>query len=500
MRFFVRLLFPALVAFLVGVGFSSYVFSSYPFAATFLCIGFVALGYGILPRGSKYVPLVVVVALGIALGIFRYELWESAPVDPILRSQVGKEVFLRAMVVDEPDIREERTHLTVLFKEMERGGALLPTSGRALLLVPHYPEYAYGDVLEVKGKLELPKKFANKDGARTFDYPGYLKAKGISYQLFSPQVEMVGREQGNPIMAALFSLKHAFLKNIARTISEPGSALAGGILFGGKQSLGEEWTQHFRVVGLVHVVVLSGYNMTIVAEYLGKFFQFLKFGFYGSISVSALGIIFFALMAGAGATVVRAAIMALLVLLARLTGRTYAMGRALLFAGVLMVLQNPGILAHDPSFQLSFLASLGLVYAAPLIERRLTRLKNVPWLREIVTATLSTQLFVLPLLFYQTGMFSIVALPANLLVLPVVPLAMLFAFLTGLLGFVGDLLAFLPGLPAAGLLSWMLLTTRLGVMVPFAAITVPPISGVFVLLLYGVLGFFVWRISSRQKP
>src|SRR3989338_8053702 len=113
MRFFVRLLFPALVAFLVGIGFSSYVFSSYPFAATFLCIGFVALGYGFLDRGSKYVPLVVVVALGIALGIFRYELWEGAPTHPILQSQIGKEVLLRAMVIDEPDVREERTHLKV---------------------------------------------------------------------------------------------------------------------------------------------------------------------------------------------------------------------------------------------------------------------------------------------------------------------------------------------------------------------------------------------------
>ena len=127
--------------------------------------------------------------------------------------------------------------------------------------------------------------------------------------------------------------------------------------------------------------------MTIVAEWLAVLFLFL--GFYPSIIMASIGIVLFTLMTGAGATVVRAAIMALLVLLARLTGRTYDVSRALLFAGVIMVAIDPGILLYDPSFQLSFLAALGLLHVAPLIKPYFSKPRRSPILEEVVVSTLA---------------------------------------------------------------------------------------------------------------
>lgn len=484
-----------LAAFLGGVFVASFVLSGVFVAASLLLIAFaVLLLMPIVPLRAGATIALALVAL--ALGVLRYDLWQEHPPDPPLAALAGRAASFIGIVVDEPDIREGGARLSVQITEAAADGATTTVSGRALLLVDRYPEYAYGDRLAFRGTLELPRAFAD-DRARVFDYPMYLKTKGIDHQVFDPSVTLLARGEGSALRRGLLSLKRAFLENIARALPEPESALAGGILLGGKRTLGEEWNERFRVVGLVHILVLSGYNMTIVAEWLGR--SALLFGFSAGTSLAALGVVLFALMAGAGATVVRAAIMALLVLFARLTGRTSDAFRALLFAGALMVAHDPGILAHDPSFQLSFLASLGLIYLAPVIERRTTLLAGFPRLRDALIATLATQIFVLPLLLYQTGLFSVVALPANLLVLPLVPLAMLCSFFAGVLGFLGDVPAIVGALPAEILLSYILLVGRWGAELPFAAVEIPALAGWAVAAGYAVIGILLYSAHLRTN-
>ena len=127
--------------------------------------------------------------------------------------------------------------------------------------------------------------------------------------------------------------------------------------------------QLFRIVGLIHIVVLSGYNMTVVADGVARLFRFLSLR--SRTVVGTVLIILFSLMVGGGATVIRAAIMTILALIARTLGRVADAGRLLFIAGIIMLLENPRILLGDPSFQLSFLATLGLIYLSPLVEKRL---------------------------------------------------------------------------------------------------------------------------------
>ena len=492
MQFVSRLFVPALVSFIVGVGIAAYVSMS-PIAVMLLLFAATLL-FCMVVLGAKRVRYLLfgICALSVALGMLRFSLWADAPNDPVLSSAFGKTLVLRGVVSDEPDVRETSTQLTFSVNELVDGERLGRVEGKMLLIVPRYPEYRYGDVIEIRGELKKPESFSEDDG-RVFDYPNYLKTKGIAYQMFHPDVTILGRGKGNLVKAKLFSAKHAFLERLGRSLPEPENALAGGILLGGKRSLGEEWTDRFREAGIVHIVVLSGYNMTIVAEWLGVAFLFL--GFYGSLTVSAAGIVLFALMTGAGATVVRAAIMALLVLFARINGRTGTMGRALLVAGVLMVLQNPAILAFDPSFQLSFLASLGLVFVAPFLRERILMFRKHPMIDEVLISTLATQVVVLPLLLYQTGILSTIALFANLLVLPLIPVTMFFAFVTGLLGFLGHAVAFLPALPTSAFLAFILAVGKYGAALPFAALHLPPISGWLVFLVYAMLALFIYRSS-----
>jgi competence protein ComEC len=295
---------------------------------------------------------------------------------------------------------------------------------------------------------------------------------------------------------ALFAIKHAILAQMNRIIPEPESSLAGGITLGAKASLGERELDLFRIAGIVHVVVLSGYNITIVADSIMRVMSFLPRMF--SLAMGSLGVLFFAVMTGGGATVVRASIMAFLVVVARATGRTHDAGRMLIIAAALMILWNPYIVLFDPSFQLSFIATLGLIYLAPIVERKCSRIPERFGLRSIAASTLAAQIAVLPLLLYQSGIFSTVALPVNMLALPLVPLAMLTSFLAAMFGFLGWIFAMPFGFVAYLLLAYMFGVVHFFAAIPLASFVVPAfplwVVGVSYVLLIA-LTMRVYRVS-----
>ncbi len=483
-----------LIAFLAGVA-SVWVF---PFSVTLPLFFLFFIGVALLGIVEHFSPRVLFFAsllLFLVLGIFRGATVFAVPTDPHLARATGNTVTISGVIIDEPDVRERATHLVVRAEELRIGESSQSVSGTLIAFAPRYPEFRYGDVVRLSGTLKFPEVLSEEDG-RTFDYPSYLAVKGVSYTMFAREVVGTGEERGNPVKSILFDIKKDFQNALAEALPEPQSALLSGLLLGGKQSLGEDWLERFRIAGIVHIVVLSGYNMTIVAEWLVVIFRFL--GFFGSLSAGALGIVLFAIMTGGGATVVRAAIMAILVLIARATGRTAEMGRALLIAAALMVAVSPRILLFDPSFQLSFLASLGLVFVAPALERRVTRWKERRVLREVIISTLATQIMVLPLLLYQTGMLSLVALPTNIIVLPLIPLAMLSGFVAGIVVLVTPPLWFVVGIVPYVLLSYILLVAEYVARIPFAALSVTlPLTGVVV--AYLVIAVMLFREERRAR-
>ena len=189
-------------------------------------------------------------------------------------------------------------------------------------------------------------------GTNNFDWPAYLAKDAIYYEMFYPRTEFVSAGNGFWLKEKLFSLKEKFLSAIAKVVPEPHSAFLGGITIGAREGLPESLQEKFRTTGVAHIVALSGYNITIVAETIMLFLSFLPQ--YLAIGGGVTGVILFAIMTGASATVLRASIMALLALTARATGRIYTVSWALFLAGFFMVLQNPKILRFDTPFQLSF--------------------------------------------------------------------------------------------------------------------------------------------------
>ena len=172
------------------------------------------------------------------------------------------------------------------------------------------------------------------------------------------------------------------------------------------------------------------------------------------------------------------------------------MTRVFFIAGFFMLLHNPKILVFDVSFQLSFLATVGLIYFSPLIEPKVKWVTEKWKLREIVVATISTQIFVLPFLLYKTGLFSVVSLPVNLLILTAIPATMLLGFLAGTSAFVSAALATPFAWGAYTLLAYELGVVEWFARLPFASITLAAFPSWLAILVY----LFYFVIYLRLRP
>jgi competence protein ComEC len=256
----------------------------------------------------------------------------------------------------------------------------------------------------------------------------------IYYQFLNPKINLIGEGEGSYVQEKLFDFKNSFLEKISLVIREPESSLMGGIILGAKSSLDKDLTESFKRVGLIHIVALSGYNITVVADSLMRVTWFLPLA--SRLLAGSIVIVLFGLMTGGGSTVVRASIMVLLAMLARATGRIYLVGSALIVAATVMILYDPKIFVFDISFQLSFLATAGLIFFTPILEKKLEFTTERFGLRGALVSTLSAQLAVWPFILYKMGNFSLVSIPVNLLIGPVIPATMFFGFLTGSVGFI----------------------------------------------------------------
>ena len=399
--------------------------------------------------------------------MIRYFMWRQFENESYLESHIEEEVLFEGMIVEETQDTETAQKIIV---DISRIADRSPEHKiKVIISAPFYPRFEYGDYVSVLGIVKKPEAF--ESNGRSFDYPSFLAKDRIYYKVNSPTVTVIAHDKGSPVTAILFKIKRSFVKHIESVVPRPESSLLGGYLVEGKQSLSKNLQEEFKTVGVIHTVALSGYNVTVIVQGVMKLLSFLTLRF--QLIGGAGAIILFTVMTGASATVVRAAIMALVAMSGQALGRSYNVFRALVLAAFVMTVWNPMTLVFDPSFQLSFLATLGLIFLSPIITPRLAWISEKFKLRETITSTLSAQLAVLPFILYSSGSLSIVALPANIIILPQLPFTMFLGGLTGFLSFISNTIS----IPFAGIV-YLMLHIQLGLVhffsrMPFAAISVP---------------------------
>lgn len=476
-----KLIVTLLSGFVGGVLLGSFLNFGWAFALFFIFLGIFLGIINFLSENRGLFLLIGIALISLGLGMARYELENPQENTELLEERVGKKVSLEGIIVDEPEERENYTKLVLESNE-----------NRVLIYTYHHPEFHYGDKIKVAGMLKRPENIND-----SFDWISFLAKDDIYFEMIYPQVNFISSGNGSIIKEKLFLLKENFLNALGRVIPEPNSAFMGGLTVGAKRSMPKELLDDFRTTGVIHIVVLSGYNITLVADSVMKIFSFLP-GFLG-MGVGILAIILFTIMTGAGAATVRASIMALLIVLARATGRIYQITWALFLTGFFMVFHNPKILRFDTGFQLSFLATLSLIYLAPYFEKKFYFLPQKFNLRGIASATVSTQIFVLPLLLYKMGLFSAVSLPVNLLILTFVPVTMFFGFLTSGIGMISSALSIPFGWISYALTQYELWIVKIFASLPFASKTISNFPLWPMLIIYAFYAIIIYAKIYKKS-
>jgi len=448
---------------------------------------------GCMSKKYRQISLVAAVFLfALFIGILRAEVAE--PDTERFADSIGTTVAVEGIIESPPALKAAGQQFTL---------ALSPTGGEKgqppsiLVTAGAYPELLYGDRISVSGKLELPENFMTDQGTE-FDYISYLYKDDILYQIKYAHASVISHGNGNPVIAHLISVKKKIVESFGRILPAREADLLAGLDLGEKSSIDPGFRDDLVATGTIHIIALSGYNVTIVATFLQAILARIPlFGPAGAAVFGALGILFFVTMTGLQSSAVRAGIMALIALFARRKGRTYDAFRALIAAGFLMILWDPKYLVYDVSFGLSFLATLGILFAAPVLMQKLRRVPEkilfILPLRELMAATLGAQAGVLPFILYKMGTLSLISLPANILVLPAVPFAMGLGAFSGLVGTFSAGLAYPFSMLTHLLLKYITGIITLCARVPYASVIIEHFPLALCLLLYIVIGIAVYR-------
>ncbi|GAB4502708.1 MAG: hypothetical protein Fur0035_22630 [Anaerolineales bacterium] len=357
------------------------------------------------------------------------------PGDLAFYNDTPRPAWLTGVISQPLDVRETYTLITLRVEKIDFGAGDQPVRGTLLLRVNRAEDLRYGDVIRARGPLKTPPE------SEEFSYRDYLARQGIHSVMNVTQVTRLPFHQADPLTELLFRAKKGLLQRIYRLFPDPEASLMAGILLGADRGMSPALTEAFKNTGTSHIIAISGFNIAIIAAVFLTLFSRL-FGKRPGAILSILAIAAYTLLVGADASVVRAAIMGTLSILAALAGRRNFALNTLLMVALLMALWNPLILG-DVGFQLSFAATLGLVlYAQPMQEwlsawlRRFASLEVVEKisgpLADFFLLTLAAQLTTLPVMVYHFKRLSLVSLLVNPLILPAQPPVMILGGLAAL--------------------------------------------------------------------
>lgn len=488
------------IAWLIGIWFAAQLGGD---VAIWLSGGGLGLAGAILLR--RFAPARIgLLCLGMAgLGGARY-LYAQPTIDQshIAFYNGSDDVILEGTVVAEPDVRDRVLQLRLDAEQITlSNGVTRPVSGQALVRVWRYPPVPYGARIRVNGRIETPPELED------FSYRDYLARQGIYSLANLPTLTILETGAGHPLYHAIFAFKERAAATIGRLIPNPEAALLSGILLGNDNGIPPALDDQFRLTGMTHIIAISGFNIAILIGLITAVAE-PWLGHRPAVALALPGVALYTLLVGADPSVVRAAIMGGLYLIAtRWLGRpTFALA-SLFVAAFIMTLLNPNTL-WQVGFQLSFAATLGLMlYAEPItnwarrgVSRWLERDAVRTLMRSLSDAlfvTLAAQILTLPLIAAHFGRISLVSLPANFFILPAQPAVMLWGGAATLAGMVWAPLGQVLGWVAWLFLTYTIRLVRLFAVVPGATVSLQ-LSPLGLAGVYALIALATWLV--RQDP
>lgn len=472
--------------------------------------------FGIIKKRKAFIPLGMVVffLLG-SIDLLYYnhmQLGSFAEYD-------GKEVAIRGYVISEPELKGEKVSYIVEANSIRVGyyGDFGDIKGKVILstLIEDSSFFDYGREVEFEGVLRQPEGMRNPGG---FDYRRYLAQKGVGATVFSYAFEIepnVGRK-ANLLIKAGLKVRDSIVYVIEKSLPHQQAGLLNGMLIGYREGLSEELQDAFSTAGLSHIMAVSGANVAFLILPLAFLFKKLRIRkILANILIIAF-LIFFVFITGFEPSVLRAVVMASIMLTASILYREADTYTAIALSCIILLAYQPYML-FNVGFQLSYAAVLSIIMLHRNISNlilKITKIKSktIPdtpkpaFFLEAFSATLAAQLGVLPITILYFNKISLISIIPNLLAAPLLEIITVLGAIMALIGQLSLVIAQLIGYLNCIFLSIILYITKYASSLPFATIRTITPTIFLVAAYYFAIWFLLWykplkniKLNLRHK-
>ena len=449
----------------VLLGSTAALFLSFTPAFHIIVVIIALLIVGLINR--KLVAIFLLVTAGILIGLTNASLLIES--EQLYERYFNEEVVLSGVVVEDPSIDvdgDTQFRLESVIVEGDEAGGQVWVSTSDLVAIKR------SDRVVLSGELSA--------GFGTIPAAMY-RANVI--EVIRPDFADIARDA-----------RDSFSEGIRAGIQEPEASLGAGFLVGQKTALPEKLDSELRLLGLTHIVVASGYNLTILVRFARRGFE--RISRFSALALSSGLMYCFALVTGFSPSMTRASLITFLSLLAWYYGRKFHPIVLLLVSAAITVLINPAYAWGDIGWLLSFTSFIGVIMFAPLVHAFFWGDQKPGSIRQVLIETFSAQLLTLPLIAFIFGQYSPLAIVANLLILPLIPLAMALTFVAGVFGLLVPGIAPYTGWPAEMLLKYMTFVVDRLAQLPLAG---AEIEFSLTTLILGYIAIFVGMIFMQRR-
>ena len=434
---------------------------------------------------NKTSKVILITCLFFCLGITRFYLEDLKDNQQHnIKNYHNQTVLLQGIINQDPQTKIAGNTIILKTQKIVLDSGIVKTTGKIILHTSLYPKYKYGDVLEVKCNIKEPSE------DEEFSYKKYLYRFNIYTICQFPKIKKIDT-QGNIVLKTLYSLKNKIKYNINKILLEPHSSLLIALVLGDKNSIPANVVGKVRDVGLSHVIVISGMHVAIISQIIISILLSFYINKKQQIVFTVLLLTIFLLIIGMPPSALRAVIMGNVVLLSKYIGRKVNTGKILLLVASVMLIFQPKLLVYDVGFQLSFLATLGIVYFSPILKKRFCE-KDFLGLKEIFFTSLSAMITTMPIILYSFGKFSLLAIISNVLVLPFVAIVLFIGLLGIFISFLSIFLAKIIMLPVMLFFTYFMFVVEHLSKLQFAILSIK-IDILAVIVMYVVI-FYVYRL------